>query len=88
MPTIDQKIFRAERILNYTFLNKALCAEALQMAAPLALLNFDGNLQRVYRNNRLAILGDATLAQTMCKMWYSATTVEGNCSILSSYASC
>jgi ribonuclease-3 len=77
MPTIDTKIAQAEQVLGHVFVNKALCAEAIQMAGPRAMASFNETHQIVYNNKRLAILGDAILTQQLCKMWYRATTVRG-----------
>ncbi|KAF2177816.1 ribonuclease III [Zopfia rhizophila CBS 207.26] len=77
MANADQKIARAEQIFGHVFANKLLCAEAIQMAAPQALLAVAGAFHVIDNNKRLAVLGDIALAQALCKMWYQARNDEG-----------
>ncbi|KAF2874357.1 ribonuclease III domain-containing protein [Massariosphaeria phaeospora] len=73
----NENIAMAEQILAYTFNDKLLCAEALQMAAPTTFLVVNNNFEGVKNNKRLAVLGDVALAQALCKMWYQATDGAG-----------
>ena len=66
MATADQKIAEAEQILGYSFTNKLLCAEAVQMAGPRAFLAISGAFQTLDKNHRLAVLGDGVLAKVLC----------------------
>jgi ribonuclease-3 len=72
MTTIDRKIVEAERILNYVFADKSLCVEAIQMAAPEVVVNFNGGRSIIQSNKRLAVLGDSVLSLELCKKWYQA----------------
>jgi len=65
-------INEAERILNYVFINKALCVEAIQMAAPQVKVLFNGGRSIIQNNKRLAVLGDSALSFALCKKWYEA----------------
>lgn len=73
----DQKIAEVERILEYNFNDKLLCAQALQMAAPLSVLSVNGSNRMVDINKRLAILGDAVAAQTLCRVWFATKNQFG-----------
>jgi ribonuclease-3 len=68
---VDPKIAEVERILKYVFVSKLLCAEAIQMAAPMSALSVNGRAQLVPENRRLAVLGDAIASSVLCKAWYS-----------------
>jgi hypothetical protein len=72
MATIDRHIAEAERILNYKFIEKALCAEAIQMAAPESLVYFNSDRSIIPNNKRLAVLGNSVLSLELCKKWYRA----------------
>lgn len=66
----DSKIAEVERILDRPFVNKLLCAQAIQMAAPIVILTVNGQQHRVEANKRLAILGDAVATQVLCTLWF------------------
>lgn len=74
---------KVEAILGYTFINKLLCAEAVQMAGPRATVNvedgdsFASKFRQVDNNKRLAVLGDAVLAKLLCEEWYQTTDANG-----------
>jgi dsRNA-specific ribonuclease len=70
-------LLQLRKILNHTFTTHWLCAEALQMAAPLHFMNIKGQPRMVDKNTRLAVLGDAVLDCTLCKMWYNAKDSSG-----------
>ncbi|KAF2021353.1 hypothetical protein BU24DRAFT_417016 [Aaosphaeria arxii CBS 175.79] len=63
-------ITRAERAIGYVFTNKLLCAEALQMEAPIVDFFIDNRVQRVENNERLALYGPIATAHLMCDSWY------------------
>ncbi|KAF2449677.1 hypothetical protein P171DRAFT_197645 [Karstenula rhodostoma CBS 690.94] len=73
----DQKIAEVERILDYVFVNKLLCAEAIQMAAPMSPLSINGRIHSVDANKRLAILGDAVATSILCKAWFRGRDQNG-----------
>ncbi|KAJ4295131.1 hypothetical protein N0V90_007141 [Kalmusia sp. IMI 367209] len=66
--SFNQKIIQAERILDYTFNDKLLCIEAIQMSGPKACFVYNERFRMVRSNKRLAILGDTVLVQVLCKM--------------------
>ncbi|KAF2680149.1 hypothetical protein K458DRAFT_312550, partial [Lentithecium fluviatile CBS 122367] len=74
---VDKKIAQAEAILNYTFAEKALVAEAIQMAAPQAFLTFNGGRDIVNNNKQVTVLGDVVPAQALYKKWYQASPAMG-----------
>jgi hypothetical protein len=78
MSTVNEKISDAETILGHEFLNRVLCVEALQMAAPKVPIVIDGSMHRVEANKRLAVVGDAILSAVLSKLWYEATDQAGN----------
>ncbi|KAF2729283.1 ribonuclease III [Polyplosphaeria fusca] len=73
-----------EKILQYTFKDKTIALEALQMrggdpknggATPLC---YAGEMFSVPKNNRLAIVGDALLNYILSVPWYESGTPAGN----------
>ena len=68
---VDKNIADAERILNYNFNDEVICAEALQMAAPLIPLCINGKMHSVNLNTRLAVQGDAGATAVLCEQWYA-----------------
>jgi ribonuclease-3 len=74
---INQKIAEVERILDYVFVNELLCAEAIQMAAPVSALSINGRTHFVPANKRLSVLGDAIATSVLCKAWYSYRDENG-----------
>ncbi|KAH7135180.1 ribonuclease III domain-containing protein [Dendryphion nanum] len=66
----NKSIARVEQIIGYTFNNRLLCVEALQMSAPQQIVFLDKKNHIVEYNKRLAILGDLTLDKVLGKMWY------------------
>jgi hypothetical protein len=69
---IDRKIEQAEKILGYMFKDKALCAEALQMAGTFPEFAFNGGSHCVSKNKTLAIVGDSVMTYALCKKWWLA----------------
>ncbi|KAF1846253.1 uncharacterized protein K460DRAFT_283505 [Cucurbitaria berberidis CBS 394.84] len=69
MLNVDSEIAAIEQIFGYTFTNKFICAEALQMVAPLFSVCVDGTTSVVPKNVNLAILGDSILMTVLCQMW-------------------
>ena len=70
MSFVDEKIARAEQLVGYHFTNKELCAQAVQMASPVAFLTFGGIGRGVENNRRLALLGETAMTQALCVRWY------------------
>ena len=55
---IDHKIAGVEKVFDYYFKNKIICAESVQMAAPEALLSIKGHEYSIAHNKRLELVGD------------------------------
>ena len=73
----DEKIARAEQIMGHVFADKLICAEAIQMAAPRAMVAVSNTFQTVDKNNRMAVLGDSVLSKVLCAMWFRARDSAG-----------
>lgn len=71
--TLEARVPMIEEMFGYVFVNKALCAEAIQMAMPEMQVVFDGAYRTIRKNNLLAVVGDISLNHALCKMWYSHT---------------
>ncbi|KAH7130271.1 ribonuclease III domain-containing protein [Dendryphion nanum] len=78
MTSEDSKIAELEQIIGYSFANKLLAAEALQMAGKVRLFTVDGASRGVKKNIDLALVGNSILATILCKMWYQARDSQGN----------
>ncbi|VZI11148.1 unnamed protein product [Fusarium fujikuroi] len=64
------KVSQCEAIIGYCFNSKVLCAEALNAAADSkSVYILDGLLQRMPKNDRLAIYGDSAVAFYLCSIW-------------------
>jgi hypothetical protein len=64
------KVSQYESIIGYTFKSKLLCAEALNAAAdPQAVYTMNGFFNKMPKNDRLAIYGDAAAACHLCNLW-------------------
>ncbi|KAI8932423.1 hypothetical protein NX059_010609 [Plenodomus lindquistii] len=61
-----------EALIEYTFANKRLAVEAMQMAGPQHVALINGNIRIIGNNKRLAVLGDAVLAKVLCAAWFKA----------------
>jgi ribonuclease-3 len=77
MQDVEATAKQIEAITGYTFNNKLLCAEAVQMAAPQVAVIFQGEFRALANNKDLAILGDAILAKVVCAAWYAARDTNG-----------
>ncbi|KAI8401959.1 hypothetical protein FOFC_17264 [Fusarium oxysporum] len=67
-----QKVSQCEAIIGYCFNSKVLCAEALNAAADSKCVYIlDGLLQRMPKNDRLAVYGDSAAAfyRYLCSIW-------------------
>lgn len=67
---------KVELLTGYSFNDKLLAAEAVQMAAPQVAVVY-GSFRGLPSNKRLSILGDAVLAKHLCTLWYSAHDARG-----------
>ena len=74
---MNDKISRCEQIIGYTFLDRALAAEALNAGATSWAVQ-DGTFQRLAKNDRLAIYGDIVAAKSLCRPWYFAGSRKGS----------
>ncbi|CAI6336215.1 unnamed protein product [Periconia digitata] len=74
---IDQRIATVTNMFGHIFVRKNLCAEALQMAGPVACVIVNDAVSWVPKNNRLAIVGDAILDTVLCRKWYEGSDSAG-----------
>lgn len=72
----DVTVPQVELLTNYTFTDKLLAAEAVQMAAPKVALIFQ-SFQGLSNNKRLSVLGDAVLTKVPCGLWFNARDRHG-----------
>lgn len=73
----ELKIAHVERIIGHEFVNKHLCAEAIQMAALQYPVTIGGASHSISNNHRLAVLGFSVLVVALCKAWYKARSSTG-----------
>lgn len=73
---VNAKATQLERLTGYSFTNKLLAAEAVQMAAP-RIDVIHGSLRGLPNNKRLSILGDAVLTKVLCGLWFRAFDNRG-----------
>jgi dsRNA-specific ribonuclease len=74
---VDNNIAQLERIIGHSFNNKLLCAEALRMGPPTALLLVEGKVHSVKNNGRMETYGDRLLEQVLCELWYNSRYPSG-----------
>lgn len=77
MANIDAKISEMEKIVGYTFEDKWLCAEALQMAGFPGILSVGQVCQFVEKNTRLAVLGDSVMSPVLSQIWFQHRDDQG-----------
>lgn len=75
MSSLDDKVFQCEALLEYTFTNRDLCAEALNMSGEPT--SWKGQHQKLRPNKSLAIYGDFVLSAKLCRQWYEANLPRG-----------
>lgn len=68
---VNEKAAQVEQLTGYSFVNKMIAAEAVQMAAPHVAALYD-SFHLLPNNKRLSVLGDAVLAKVLCDIWYKA----------------
>lgn len=74
----SNKIAPTEAALGYTFTNKLLCVEGLQMAGAPGHITLNGSMHRVEKNTRLAVLGDAMMSCVLAEKWFEHRDVQGS----------
>ena len=77
MANLDSNITQLESGIDYIFRDKLLAAEAIQMAAKVAVLYVNGNYHEIRKNDRLAIVGDSILDSMLSIEWYKAKGGRG-----------
>jgi ribonuclease-3 len=82
MSVIDDKIAKIEQIIDYTFKDKLLCAEALQMDGGKQYLSVGGMQHNVLKNKNLEAVGDAIIDAVLCKLWYEFRDNQGKPTII------
>lgn len=70
LPCVEAKAAQVERLLDYTFSNKRLAAEALQMAAPQIASLHNNHFASLDNNKRLFVLGEMVLGSQLCSAWF------------------
>ncbi|KAG9255769.1 ribonuclease III domain-containing protein [Emericellopsis atlantica] len=64
------KVSRCEKIIQYSFNSKVLCAKALNAAADSkSVYILDGLSRQMPKNDRLAVYGDSVAACYLCSIW-------------------
>ena len=79
---MNEKIYRCEQIIGYSFLDRALAAEALNAGAT-SWSGHDGTFQQLAKNDRLAVYGDIAAAKSLCRPWYFAGSRKGSANVTS-----
>ncbi|KAJ6200635.1 ribonuclease III domain-containing protein [Bipolaris maydis] len=77
---IDRKIAGVEKVFDYCFKNKIICAESVQMAAPEALLSIRGREYSIVHNRRLELVGDKIMGLVLSQRWYQVRNQNGHAS--------
>jgi ribonuclease-3 len=76
-PNVEAKATEIESLTGYTFINKRLAVEAVQMATTRIAAVYDNKIDCVIKNTRLSILGDAVLASLLCGIWLNTRDRHG-----------
>jgi dsRNA-specific ribonuclease len=76
-PNVEVKATEIESLTGYTFINKRLAVEAVQMASTRLAAVYDNKFDYVVKNTRLSILGDAVLASLLCGIWFNTRDRHG-----------
>ncbi|RAR07077.1 hypothetical protein DDE82_003019 [Stemphylium lycopersici] len=76
------KVGRVEDRIKYTFRDKMTCIEALKITSSVTPLYFKGVVQKVDKNNRLALLGDRALSLALCDIWFHTGNSTGEYGIM------
>ncbi|EUC42797.1 hypothetical protein COCMIDRAFT_39208 [Bipolaris oryzae ATCC 44560] len=74
---IDRKIAGVEKVFDYYFKNKMICAESVQMAAPEVLLRIKGREYSIVHNRRLELVGDKIMGLVLSQKWYQVRNQNG-----------
>jgi ribonuclease-3 len=77
MIQIETHALKVEGLLDYTFSEKRIAVEAVQMAAPQIACIYNGAFDALNNNKRLSVLGDAVLAKVLCGAWFEARNPRG-----------
>lgn len=77
---IDHKIAGVEKVFDYYFKDKIICAESVQMAAPEALLSIKGHEYSIAHNKRLELVGDKIMDLVLSQRWYQVRNQNGQTS--------
>jgi ribonuclease-3 len=77
LPRVETKVVDIETLLQYTFTDKRIAVEAVQMAAPQIACLYNNTFEGLDNNKRLSVLGDAVLAKVLCSAWFEARSSTG-----------
>lgn len=72
---MEGKVADCERIILYTFTDKTLVLEALNMSGQ--GLIFQGQWMRLPQNTRLAVYGDSVSEWILCRRWVETSLTGG-----------
>ncbi|KAH3987809.1 hypothetical protein HBH52_037240 [Parastagonospora nodorum] len=78
MANIEQKIAIIEQIIGYTYTDKLICLEALQMDMDPMYVSLGGIRHLVRKNKNLEAVGDAIIDAVLCKKWYEFRDSHGH----------
>lgn len=72
------KVLQCERVIGYSFDEKALCAKALNTAADGMSFYRDGiTTRQLPKNDRLAVYGNIAATMALCRRWYDGGHEKG-----------
>ncbi|OQV03062.1 Ribonuclease III domain-containing protein isoform 3 [Cladophialophora immunda] len=75
MTTNEAKVAACESIINYEFQDPILCLQALQASGH--AIWWHHGFVRVYKNDRLAVFGDAVAKAAVCRRWFDSGRNKG-----------
>ncbi|EXJ81807.1 hypothetical protein A1O1_07872 [Capronia coronata CBS 617.96] len=75
MASHEANVATCESIIQYVFIDKRLCLEAIQASGH--VLQWQHNFTRVSKNDRLAVLGDVVTKAHLCEKWFATGRSKG-----------
>ena len=73
----DNRIAQLEQAIGYSFHDKILAAEALQMAAKKTVIAIEGDFHEIRKNADLVIVGGCILNTVLATMWFNGQDSVG-----------
>lgn len=65
-----------ESCIGYNFANKIIAVEALKLTRASSPLYYNGVINPVGRNDRLALMGDRVLNLALCEIWFQTENTK------------